>query len=244
VARESADIILLERDLKVLMDGVLDGRRTFANTFKYVAITTSANFGNMISMALATVLVPFLPMLAKQILLNNFLSDIPAVALSTDNVDPESLRSAQRWDIRKIQSFMVTFGLLSTVFDLLTFGLLLQVFSATEPLFQSTWFVVSLVTELAALLVLRTRLPLWESYPSRLLVLLGAVVTVVALSLPFIPLAARELGFEPIPAHLLFASLGVVLLYVVATEVGKRWFYAWQAERAAKPLFSRHPDAL
>jgi len=231
LARESADIILLQRDLNVLKDGVVDGRRTFANTFEYVSITISANFGNMISMALATLMVPFLPLLAKQILLNNFLSDIPAVALSTDNVDAEALHRAQRWDIGSIKTFMLVFGLTSTVFDLMTFALLLRVFDASEPLFQSAWFVVSLLTELAALLVLRTHLPAWRSRPSALLLALVGAVGALAVALPFLPPVARELGFVSIPWHLLAAAFAVVVLYAAATEVGKWWFYAWHAER-------------
>jgi P-type Mg2+ transporter len=226
VARESADIVLLQRDLNVLKDGVLDGRRTFANTFKYVAITTSANFGNMISMALGTLLVPFLPLLAKQILLNNFLSDFPSVALSTDNVDPEQTETAQQWNIANIRSFMVVFGLISTAFDLVTFGVLLLVFKADETVFRSTWFVVSLLTELAVVLVLRTHLPCWRSRPSRLLVLSTLAVGVIAIALPYIGFAARPFGFAPLPGAILFSGFAVVILYVCATEVAKRWFYA------------------
>ena len=130
VARESADIILLRRDLDVLRTGVEDGRRTFANTLKYISITTSANFGNMVSMALATPLLPFLPLAAKQILLNNFLSDVPSIAISSDNVDPERVSRPQRWNIKDIRRFMIVFGLISSVFDLLTFAVLLLVFHA------------------------------------------------------------------------------------------------------------------
>ena len=130
VARESADIILLSRDLDVLRSGVEDGRRTFANTLKYISITTSANFGNMVSMALATPLLPFLPLAAKQILLNNFLSDVPSIAISSDNVDPDRVARPQRWNIKEIRRFMIVFGLISSVFDLLTFAVLLLVFHA------------------------------------------------------------------------------------------------------------------
>ncbi|MCZ7594768.1 MAG: magnesium-translocating P-type ATPase [Hyphomicrobium sp.] len=231
VARESADIVLLQRDLNVLRVGVLDGRRTFANTFKYVAITTSANFGNMISMALGTLIVPFLPLLAKQILMNNFLSDIPAVALSTDNVDRGATQHAQRWDIGSIRRFMLVFGLMSTAFDLLTFALLLEVFDASEPLFQTTWFVVSLLTELAALLVLRTHLPVWQSRPSRLLVASAATISVIAVCLPFVDFAARGFGFVPLPAHLLLSALAIVALYAAVTEIAKRLFYAEPSRR-------------
>jgi len=230
VARESADIILLQRDLNVLKDGVLDGRRTFANTFKYVAIATSSNFGNMVSMALGTLLVPFLPLLAKQILLNNLLADFPAVTIASDNVDAQALQQAQRWDIRSVQQFMLVFGLTSTLFDLITFAVLLGVFAAGEALFHTTWFVVSLLTQLAALLVLRTHLPAWKSRPAPLLVAVAAIVAVVALALPYVWFAG-ELGFVAIPGHLLLAGLAIVVLYATVIECGKRWFYAWQARR-------------
>ena len=169
VARESADIILLKRDLDVLRRGVEDGRRTFANTLKYICITTSANFGNMVSMALAAPLLPFLPLAAKQILLNNFLSDVPSITISTDNVDPETVTRPQRWQIKDVQRFMIVFGLISSVFDLLTFATLLLVFRADEPTFQTTWFIISLLTELAVVLVLRTHRPAFRSRPSRVL---------------------------------------------------------------------------
>jgi Mg2+-importing ATPase len=224
VARETADIVLLRRDLDVLRQGVVDGRRTFANTLKYIEITTSANFGNMISMALATVFVPFLPLLAKQILLNNFLSDIPSITISTDNVDKEATDSPQRWDVARIWSFMLVFGLTSTAFDLATFFILLHVFHAGEALFQSTWFVVSVLTELAVVLVLRTHLPAWRSSPSRPLLCATIAIFVVALCLPYIGIAASAFGFVPIPLHLLLAGFFIVALYVGTTEMIK-WRY-------------------
>jgi Mg2+-importing ATPase len=225
VARESADVVLLRRDLDVLKSGVLGGRRTFANTLKYIAITTSANFGNMISMALATLFVPFLPLAAKQILLNNFLSDFPSIAISSDNVDPEAMEGAQRWSISSVRSFMVVFGLVSTAFDLLTFAVLLKVFSATEALFQSTWFVVSLLTELAVVLVLRTHLPCFNSRPSRLLLVSTIIVSVFAVTLPYLVPAARMFDFVPLPLPLLLAVILIVLLFVGTTELTKLWYY-------------------
>lgn len=186
VARESADIILLTRDLDVLRAGVEDGRRTFANTLKYISITTSANFGNMISMALATPLLPFLPLAAKQILLNNFLSDLPSIAISSDAVDPERLTQPQRWNTKEIRKFMIVFGLISSVFDLITFGLLLWVFHADETTFQSSWFLISLLTELAVVLVLRTNRPAFRSRPSRLLLWSTLAVLTLTFSIPYL----------------------------------------------------------
>jgi Mg2+-importing ATPase len=231
VARESADVVLLRPDLQVLCRGVEDGRRTFANTLKYIGVTTSANFGNMVSMALATPLLPFLPLAATQILLNNFLSDLPAITISADRVDPEHLDRAQRWDVHDLRRFMLVFGLTSTVFDLLTFGLLWQVFDAGEALFQTAWFVVSLLTELAVLLVLRTRRPAWRSRPSTLLWLSTLVVALLALALPYAGPAARMFGMVPLPGALLATLLAVVLGYAAATEWVKHRYLARVAVR-------------
>jgi P-type Mg2+ transporter len=225
VARESADIVLLNRDLDALRAGVEDGRRTFANTLKYIRITTSANFGNMISMALATLFLPFLPLLPKQILLNNFVSDIPAVTISTDNVDREQTERGQRWNIREVQSFMIVFGLASTAFDLITFAVLLLFFKVDEVTFQTTWFVVSLLTELAVLLVLRTRGPLRGSRPSRLLVLATLATALLALALPYAGPLSRIFGFVPLPLAIMVAVLLIVAAYAAATEALKLRFY-------------------
>ena len=231
VARESADIVLLKQDLNVLLNGIINGRRTFTNTLKYVSITTSANFGNMISMAIATLFVPFLPMLAKQILLNNFLSDIPSIALSTDNVDPQATVAPQRWNIYNIRRFMIVFGLISTVFDLCTFIVLLEFFNADEAAFQSTWFIVSLLTELAVVLVLRTHLPCWTSRPGKLLLVSTAVVAMAAFTLPFMGPVAGLFGFVALPLNLLLAGIAIVAAYIVATEAAKRKFYMMPRQR-------------
>lgn len=226
VARESADIVLLERDLAVLRRGVEDGRAIFANTLKYIGITTSANFGNMVSMALATPLLPFLPLAAKQILLNNFLSDLPSMAISTDRVDARHLRRAQRWDLRQVRRFMAVFGLVSTAFDLLTFALLLHVFRADQPTFQTAWFVVSLLTELAVVLVLRTHGPAWRSAPAPLLLWTTLAAAAAALVLPFTGALATLFGFVPLPWPLVASALAIVAAYIVATEGTKLAFHA------------------
>jgi Mg2+-importing ATPase len=226
IARESADVVLLRHDLEVLRTGVLDGRRTFANTLKYIFITTSANFGNMISMAMSVLFLPFLPLTAAQILLNNFLSDFPSVAISTDNVDQDALAEAQRWSITDVRLFMIVFGLISTVFDLLTFALLLYLFRATEPLFQTTWFVVSVLTELAALLVLRTRHPALASSPGTTLVVVTAIVAAVALSIPHLDGLAAAFGFVALPLKMLAVIPIVVVAYVLTTEWAKLRFYS------------------
>jgi Mg2+-importing ATPase len=225
VARESADVILLQRDLGVLKQGVEDGRHTFANTLKYIAITTSANFGNMVSMALATPFLPFLPLLPKQILLNNFLSDIPSIAISTDNVDGEHLARAQRWNVKNVQRFMVVFGLISSLFDLMTFALLLTVFHAGETQFQTAWFVVSLLTELAVVLVLRTQRPALRSRPSQLLLWTTIAAAGVCLALPHLPPVAALFGFAVLPFDLIAAAVAIAVAYVITTEAAKMWFY-------------------
>ena len=226
VARDSADVVLLRPDLEVLCQGVEEGRRTFANTLKYISITTSANFGNMISMALAAPLLPFLPLAAKQILLNNFLSDLPSIAISSDRVDADRVAVAQHWDVRDLRRYMLVFGLTSSLFDLLTFWLLLNVFHASEAVFQTSWFIVSLLTELAVLLVLRTHRPAWSSRPSTLLWVTTMLVAMLALALPFIGPVAGLFGFVALPPALLGGMLLVVLGYVAATEFAKRRFYA------------------
>jgi Mg2+-importing ATPase len=235
VARESADIILLKPDLDVLRRGVEDGRRTFANTLKYINITTSANFGNMVSMALATPLLPFLPLAAKQILLNNFLSDVPSIAISTDNVDPENVTSPQRWQIKDVHRFMIVFGLISSVFDLLTFGILLLAFHATEAVFQTTWFVISLLTELAVVLVLRTHGSAFRSKPSNTLLWTTVVMSVVALVIPYLGPLPSVFGFVPLSALQMGTVLVIVVGYVAATEGAKAWFYKTRPGMNLKP---------
>jgi Mg2+-importing ATPase len=229
VARESADIILLSRDLDVLRSGVEDGRRTFANTLKYISITTSANFGNMVSMAVATPLLPFLPLSAKQILLNNFLSDLPSMAISTDNVDANRVARPQRWNIKEIQRFMIVFGLISSMFDLLMFAVLLLVFRADEATFQTAWFVVSLLTELAVVLILRTHYRACRSRPSRLLLWGTLAVAAATLAIPFLGSLSLLFGFVPLSALQSGVVMAIVTCYIAATESAKIWFYHFEA---------------
>ncbi|WP_249779354.1 magnesium-translocating P-type ATPase [Bradyrhizobium sediminis] len=234
VARESADIILLSRDLDVLRVGVEDGRRTFANTLKYISITTSANFGNMLSMALAAPLLPFLPLAAKQILLNNFLSDVPSIAISSDNVDRDRVRRPQRWHIGEIQRFMVVFGLISSVFDLMTFAVLLLVFHADQPTFQTFWFIVSLLTELAVVLVLRTHKPAFRSKPSGLLLWTTLAVAAATIAIPFLGSPGAVFGFVPLSALQMGTVIVIVIGYIAATEAAKFWFYRGKSRRGIR----------
>jgi Mg2+-importing ATPase len=236
VAREAADIVLLEPDLDVLRNGVEYGRRTFANTLKYVSITTSANFGNMISMAVAAPLLPFLPLAAKQILLNNFLSDLPSLAIASDEVEARQIASPQRWDIAAVRSFMIVFGLISTVFDFLTFATLLYGFGADTETFRTAWFIVSLLTELAVVLVLRTPGPALRSAPSPLLLWLTVAVALLALALPYVGPVAALFDFVPLPAHVMAAMLAITLGYLAVTETAKLRFFARRGPRQKTSL--------
>jgi magnesium-transporting ATPase (P-type) len=204
--------------------GIEEGRKTFANTLKYVLITSSANLGNMVSMAAASLFLPFLPLTAGQILLNNFLSDIPAVGLADDSVDPELVDRPRRWDIGFIGRYMVEFGFLSSLFDFLTFGALLGIFRAAEGTFRTGWFVASLLTELVVALVTRTQRPFFRSRPSRLLLVLTMSLIAFAFAIPYLPFAS-VFGFVPLPGALLATVSLITVLYVAATELQKRWFY-------------------
>jgi Mg2+-importing ATPase len=232
VAKEAADFVLLERDLEVIRRGIEEGRRTFANTLKYVLITTSANLGNMMSMAAASLVLPFLPLLAGQILLNNFLSDLPAIGLADDRVDRELVDRPRRWDLRFIGRFMVVFGGVSSVFDLLTFGALLGLFAAGVELFRTGWFVESLLTELVVVLVMRTWRPFYRSRPGRLLVVLTIAVLALTLAIPALPGAAL-FGFVPLPLEVMAVLIAITVAYVLATELVKRRFFG--DERPATP---------
>jgi P-type Mg2+ transporter len=224
VAKEAADFVLLERHLEVIRRGIQEGRKTFANTLKYVLTTTSANLGNMVSMAFASVFLPFLPLLAGQILLNNFLSDVPAIGLADDSVDPELVERPRRWDMRFIGWFMVVFGVLSSVFDFLTFGALLRLLDATPQLFRTGWFVESLLTELVIALVVRTRRPFFRSRPGTLLWTSTAAIVAVTFAIPFLPFAGM-LGFAALPGTVLLTLIGITVLYIGAVELAKAWFY-------------------
>jgi Mg2+-importing ATPase len=232
VAREAADFVLLERDLEVILRGIAEGRRTFANTLKYVMTTTSANLGNMISMAVASQFLPFLPLLAAQILLNNFLSDVPAVGIADDAVDEELVARPRRWDMHFLRRFMVEFGLLSSLFDFLTFGALLWLFAAGVELFRTGWFVESLLTELVVALVVRTRRPSWRSRPGSLLLWSTLAVAVLAFAIPYLP-HATVLGFVPLPAPVLLTLALIAALYVAAAEWLKRGFHRREDARLA-----------
>jgi Mg2+-importing ATPase len=221
--------VLLERDLEVLVQGVREGRATFANTLKYVFMATSANFGNMFSMAGASLFLPFLPLLPKQILLTNLMTDFPEMTIATDSVDHEMVDEPRRWDIHLIRRFMLTFGLVSSVFDYLTFGVLLLFLHATPNEFRTGWFLESVISASLIVLVIRTRRPFFQSKPGRLLLMATLAVVTATFLLPYSPLSGI-LGLAPMPGSFL-SALGVILvLYIVAAELAKRIFY--RRERA------------
>ena len=232
VAKDAADLLLLEKGLDILRDGIDEGRRTFANTLKYVLTTISANFGNMFSMAVASMFLPFLPLLASQILLNNFLSDIPGMAIAGDNVDPEWVAKPRRWDTKFISRYMVLFGLVSSIFDILTFGILLYVFHASPEEFRTGWFIESLLTELVIAIVVRTRRVFYRSRPGKLLLASTIVVIGMTLVMPYLPFNSL-MGFVPLPAPLMLLLIGMTVLYVVVAELAKKYFYAREDARVA-----------
>ncbi|MBN1317967.1 MAG: magnesium-translocating P-type ATPase [Anaerolineales bacterium] len=231
VAKEAADFVLLEHELAVLRDGVKLGRKTFANTLKYVFITTSANFGNMFSMAGASLFLPFLPMLPMQILLTNFLTDFPAMGIANDGVDVELVERPRRWNLHFIRNFMFTFGVTSSIFDYLTFGALLFVLKANADQFRTGWFLESILTELLIMLVIRTRRPFFKSMPGRFLLIGTIVVAAITFILPYSPLSGI-LGLTPLPASILLTLAGITFLYVVFTELVKYIFYKHEANAA------------
>jgi Mg2+-importing ATPase len=231
VAKESADIILLRKDLTVLQQGVLEGRKTFGNTMKYVMMGTSSNFGNMFSAAGASLFLPFLPMLPAQILLNNLLYDLSEFAIPIDNVDREYIEKPRRWDISFVREFMIFFGPISSIFDFLTFFVMLLIFKSNEALFQTAWFMESLSTQTLVIFVIRTRkTPFYKSKPSRSLILSTLGVVCFALILPFTPLGAILKFVQP-PASFLAILLAFIGTYLLMVEFLKRWFYKWLSRR-------------
>ncbi|MEM2018937.1 MAG: magnesium-translocating P-type ATPase, partial [Zestosphaera sp.] len=225
VAKESADIILLQKDLRVLYDGVLEGRKTLGNTMKYILMSISSNFGNMLSVAIASLFLPFLPMLPIQILLNNLLYDFSQSAIPTDEVDVEYIEKPRRLDIHFIRLFMACFGPVSSLFDFLTYFIMLYIFKASEPLFQTAWFIESLASQTLVVLVIRTiKSPFWRSKPSQLLLFTIITITASALALPYTPL--REIfRFTKPPATFYPVLTAIIGAYLILADNIKNWFY-------------------
>jgi len=224
VAKEAADIVLLEKNLDVIVNGVKAGRITFANTLKYVFMATSANFGNMFSMAGASLFLPFLPLLPKQILLTNLLTDFPEMAIATDSVDAEMIMKPRKWDISFIRKFMLTFGLISSIFDYITFGVLIYIVHATDVQFRTGWFIESVVSASLIVLVIRSRQPFFKSVPGKYLSIATICVAIVTVIIPYTPLSGL-LGFTSIPIWILLVIAIIVAFYILIAEVAKSWFY-------------------
>ena len=240
VAKDAADIILLEHDLDVLADGVAEGRRIFANTIKYVLMGTSSNFGNMFSVTVAAAFLPFLPMLPFQILLNNLLYDTSQMTIPTDLVDEEQLVRPSHWDIGFIRRFMIRFGPISSLFDFATFAVMLWAFDATAPEFRSGWFVESLATQTLVVFVIRTRrVPFLRSRPSRPLVASVLAVVIVGAVIPQSPLN-DSLGFAPLPLSFFAVLAAFVVGYLASVEVAKYFFYKVDTPTSARPLRRTH----
>ena len=235
IAKDAADIVLLDKDLGVLADGIAEGRRIFANTLKYVLMATSSNFGNMFSAAGASLFLSFLPMLPSQVLLNNLLYDAGQLAIPTDRVDPETVARPAAWDIAFVRRFMAVFGPLSSVFDFLTFGVMLWVLDASQDEFRTGWFVESLATQTLVIYVIRTRrVPFLRSRPSGPMLALPPACAALGAALPFTPLAG-PLGFTTLPLAFFLILVGMILSYLALVEVAKGRFYAWQGHPRRVP---------
>lgn len=223
-AKEVSDIVLLKKDLTVLNEGILEGRRTFINTMKYIYMASSANFGNMFSMAGASLFLSFLPLLPKQVLLTNFFSDLPEMALATDRVDASTIQKPVKWDLPLIRRFMIVFGLLSSIDDFLTFGVLLFYFKANAALFRSGWFIESVVSASLIIFAIRTRNSIFRSKAGRLLTF---AILIVALGVPFLPYTPLGKLFELVPLPLSFYGIlgGIIAFYFLSVEVAKLFFF-------------------
>lgn len=225
IAKESADIILLHNDLRILHDGVREGRKTFGNTTKYILMGTSSNFGNMFSVAGASLFLPFLPMLPIQILLNNLMYDVSQISIPTDAVDESYTNTPKKWDMEFIKKFIMVFGPISSVFDFITFFILLFIFKADAPLFQTAWFVESICTQTLVIFVIRTRVvPFYKSSPSKLLMASTLLIVLIACILPFTILGSI-FGFVTLPVSFYAVLAGLVIGYIIIVELVKHWFY-------------------
>lgn len=224
IAKETADIVLLDKDLRVLSKGIKEGRAIFSNTLKYIYMATSANFGNMFSMAGASLFLSFLPLLPKQILLTNLLTDFPEMTIATDNVDKEMSDVPRRFNMKFIRNFMLTFGLISSIFDFTTFGILLLVMHATTEQFRTGWFLESVISASIIVLAIRTRGPIFKSKPGKYLLIATLLILAVTLFLPYTPLGTI-FGFEPLPFTFIMILLAIVIVYIITVEITKKIFY-------------------
>ncbi len=224
VAREAADVVLLEKDLGVLCKGIVEGRKTFANTLKYIYISTGSTFGNMFSLAAASMILPYLPMLPKQVLLTNFISDFPYMMITSDNVDEEQVQNPGKWSIKTINRYMVMFGIHSSVFDIITFVTLYFLLRSTPELFRTGWFVESVLTELVILFIIRTHKSFFRSRPGKYLLILTLVAVAFTVLLPYLPFSA-DLGLVALPPAYLLAIVAIILLYIMTGDWLKVYFF-------------------
>lgn len=224
VAREAADLVMTNKDLMVLADGIREGRKTFANTLKYIHISTGSTFGNMCSVALASLFLPFLPMLPKQILFTNFITDFPYLAIASDKVDEAELQQPGKWNIKIVRNYMLFFGMHSTVFDMITFFTLLVFYHTDQSTFQTAWLEVSIISELCILFVIRTRLGLFKSMPSLPLLILTGIAILLTILVPYLPVA-ELIGIKPLPLSLVPVLLTIIFAYTFTAGLLKKWFY-------------------
>lgn len=224
VAREAADFVLMEKDLMVLSEGIREGRKTFANTLKYLYISTGSTFGNMCSVAVASLLLPFLPMLPKQILLTNFLTDLPFLTVTTDNVDNEQLERPGKWNLKIIRNYMVVFGIHSSIFDLITFLTLYFLLKVKESEFQTGWFIESILSELFIVFIIRTYKSFFKSRPGNYLFIFSIIALIITIGLPYMPFA-NKFGLTPLPIINLGAMLLIVAIYILTADLLKVWFF-------------------
>jgi Mg2+-importing ATPase len=224
IAKESADFVLMEKDLAVLTDGIYEGRKSFANSMKYVLIVTGAIFGNMFSVAGASLLLPFLPMLPKQILLTNLISDFPYLAIASDNVDNDQMKKPGKWNLKTIQSFMIVFGIHSSIFDFLTFYMMYFYFKLNEAAFQTSWFIESVITEIIILFIVRTRRSVLKDKPGKMLIILGTISAVITIAVTIPPLASL-FGFGIAHAKQVITIIIILLLYAITADLLKVYFF-------------------
>ncbi len=223
-AREAADFVLTEKNLMVLVDGIKEGRRTFDNTLKYLYISTGATFGNMCSVAAASLMLPFLPMLPKQILLTNFLTDFPFLTVSTDNVDQERLERPGKWNIGIIRKYMLFFGIHSSLFDMISFLTLYLVLNVKDAAFQTGWFIESVLSELFIVFIIRTHKSFFKSRPGKYLFIFSSVALALTIAFPYFPFA-NSIGLTPLPAPILGLMFLIVLVYIITADILKVWFF-------------------
>lgn len=223
-AKDAASIVLLKNSLKVLISGINEGRRTFINTLKYIFIATSANFGNMFSMAGASLFLNFLPLLPKQILLTNLMTDFPSLQIASDSVDEEWLKRPVKWDMKFIKKFMILFGIISSVFDYMTFAVLLFIFKANEETFHTGWMLESIISAMVVMIIVRTARPVFASRPNSKLLIAIVGVAAALLAIIYSPINIY-LGLISLPIKLLLALLGVSLIYALTAEILKKSFY-------------------